>query len=133
MDTKASQFPILNYIEPEDRVFIITADGKNRLITAINLSSGINKMNVIGEVAGTVISLDSVSVLLMTPFIPHTLQNGSDGQEITLIGGVDDVVVDFDTSYITKAYLNLSSTITLIYVSALSKWVVKSHHNATLI
>lgn len=138
MDKKISEFTVASTVLGADIIPIVSG-GDNKSVSvgvlSMNLpnlgNKGITK-NVVTPVTQPIIPLTSTSMTLAVIGQTYTLANGSDGQEITLVSaGVNTVTPA--SSYVTTILMGTGgSTVTLMFVAALSKWVVKSFHNCTL-
>jgi hypothetical protein len=137
MDAKLSSFPLASTLLSTDVIPVITS-GANKTITggvlSLNLPNignrGITKNAVL---EASVISLPLTSTLISLPELiqPYTLGNGTDGQEIMIVSkGVN--VVNIASGTISSATMMLGSTISLVFIGSLSKWVVKGTHNSIL-
>jgi hypothetical protein len=137
MDKKISEFPVATGVSATALIPIVNA-GVNETLTigvlSLNLPNFGNKgltKNLV--VAATVAAIPVTAALVTLPLsvTPYTLAAGTDGQEICLVS-LDTNTVTSPASYFTSILLGSGSSITLMYIASISKWIPKSYHNATL-
>lgn len=135
MDKKISEFGVATTVSAADLIPIVSS-GINKSVTAGVLSlnqpnlgnKGITKNTVVVQ---TVAALPLTSTVILVDNLAYTLATGSDGQTITLISSGSCSLTC--SAYFTSVSLVQSSTLTLIYSSVLTKWVVQSSHNCTFL
>lgn len=128
MDSKISEFPVAATVAAT-AIIPVVVDGVNKSLSvgilSLNLpnfgNKGITK-NVVIQASGAAIPLTGTLVTLPVLGVSYTLQNGSDGQEITLVSLGNNVVV------VGSVQINMSneSVVTLLYLNTLSKWIITS-------
>jgi len=117
----------------------IVSGGVNKSLTvgilSLNLpnvgNKGITK-NLPVVAALVAIPLTSSIVVLSTPDLQYTLGAGVDGQEVTLVTSGTNVVVPI-ASYFTSLQMVPGGSVTLLYLTSLSKWIIKSSNGVTVI
>lgn len=137
MDSKISAFPVSTAVLPLDIIPVVTG-GFNKRVTVDFLASnlpnlgnnGISK-NAVVSASAAIIPLVNTVVTLPTLVAPYTLPNGSGGQEIVLVSLGVNVVVP-TSSLVTSISMVNGSSISLVFIGSISKWVPKSYHNCTL-
>lgn len=136
-DKKISEMLVATTLLATDLIPIVTG-GVNKSVTggvlSLNLpnigNKGITKNIVVSSTTNT-IPVTASLVTLPVSVTPYTLPAGTDGQEITIISlGVNTVTTAF--GYVTSIGLITGSSITLVYLQSISKWIPKGYHNATL-
>lgn len=138
MDAKFSDFTTAQTIGVAD-FFPIVRNGQNQTITAGTLfqnipnigNKGITK-NAIVSVAGsnTTIPLTGSLINLAISQSGYTVPNGSDGQEIVLVSAGANSIY-FTSAFVTTVRMGVGSSLTVVYLSNLAKWVIKSQYNCT--
>lgn len=138
MDSKISEFAVASTLTSTALIPIVDA-GVNKIITGGVFSSnlpnfgnkGITK-NVITLVSVQTIPLLSTVYVLPSSGTPYILPNGVDGQEIKLISSTSNSILPTSALNISSISMNVGSSITLIFVGTLLKWVPLSVYNCTL-
>ena len=78
------------------------------------------------------IPLTSSIVVLSTPDLQYTLGTGVDGQEVTLVTSGTNVVIPI-ASYFTSLQMTPGSSVSLVYITLLSKWIIRCSNGVTFI
>ena len=133
-DKKISQFPVSTTVIVTDLVPIVSG-GANKVVTvgtiALNMpnigNNGITK-NMVTAVTSTTIPLNKTILTLDSNIVPYTLGVGGNGQEIVLVA-LGACTVLSNSSYFTSLGMDADSSIVLVYVDSVSKWITKSSHN----
>ena len=138
MDAKFSDFPSAQTIGVTDFLPIVRG-GKNQTITAGTLflnipnvgNKGISK-NVVVSVVGTnsTIPLTGSLINIGVSQTGFTVPNGSDGQELVIISASANALY-FTSAFVTTVLMGIGSSLTVVYLAALNKWVIKSQHNCS--
>lgn len=138
MDSKISEFAVASTLLATSLIPVVET-GVNKVITAGVFSSnlpnignkGITK-NVVTPVSVQTIPLLNTVYHLASAGTPYILPNGTDGQEIKLISSTTNSILPTSALNIASISMNVGSSITLIFVGSLSKWVPLSVYNCTL-
>jgi hypothetical protein len=138
MDAKISEFAVASTLSAAALIPIVDA-GTNKVITsgvfATNLpnigNKGITK-NVVLQVSTQTIPLLNTVCYLSGAGTPYILPNGVDGQEIKIISGTSNSILPTAALNIASISMNVGSSITLIFVGSITKWVPLSVYNCTL-
>ena len=138
MDAKFSDFPAAQTIGVADFIPIVRG-GQNQTITAGTLflnipnlgNKGISK-NVVVSVAGTnsTIPLTGSLINIGVSQTGFTVPNGSDGQELVIISASANTLY-FTSAFVTTVLMGIGSSLTVVYLAAFSKWIIKSQHNCS--
>ena len=135
-DKKISELVVASNVLAADLIPIVSG-GLNKSISAgilaLNLpnlgNKGITKNNVVAAISN-VIPL-TVSLITLPPSgAPYTLGVGSDGQELTIVSSGANTVSPIAAAFAT-ILMSSSSSVTLIYINSMSKWIVKSFYDCT--
>jgi hypothetical protein len=137
-DKKISQFPVATTISAVDIVPIVSG-AVNKIATigviCLNLpnigNTGITK-NTVNNVVSTAIPLTKTIITIDGNIVPYTLGAGADGQEVVLVALGDCTVLPINADF-TSIGMASGSSIVLMYIGSLAKWVPKSYHNVVLI
>jgi hypothetical protein len=137
-DKKISQFPVATTISAVDIVPIVSG-AVNKIVTigviCLNLpnigNTGITK-NTVNNVVSTAIPLTKTIITIDGNIVPYTLGAGADGQEVVLVALGDCTVLPINADF-TSIGMASGSSIVLMYIGSLAKWVPKSYHNVVLI
>lgn len=138
MDAKISDFLSLSVVSAADVLPIVSAATSRKVtvgVLTLNLpnigNSGITKNKPVAA-TGVAIPLTGTVVTLPVSVPSYTLANGSDGQEITLVSlGVNQVLPV--SSYVTSIAMGNGSSITLVYILSIAKWIPKSSYGCTVV
>jgi len=129
-DKKISELLVATTALGADLIPVVTGGVNKSLsvgILSLNLpnigNKGITK-NAPVSVTVAAIPLTASVVVLATPDLQYTLGTGADGQEVTLVTSGTNVVVPI-ASYFTSLQMTSGASVTMIYFTLLSKWVVK--------
>jgi hypothetical protein len=137
-DKKISQFPVATTISAVDIVPIVSG-AVNKIVTigviCLNLpnigNTGITK-NTVNNVVSTAIPLTKTIITIDGNIVPYTLGAGADGQEVVIVALGDCTVLPINADF-TSIGMASGSSIVLMYIGSLAKWVPKSYHNVVLI
>ena len=137
MDAKISEFPVAPTATAAMLVPVVV-DGINKILSlgilTLNLpnlgNKGITK-NVV--IPASVAALGVMHTIVTLPVIgtAYTLQNGSDGQEIMFVSLGNNTMIPTSSNISLITMVN-QSTVTLVFIATISKWVVKSAHNVNI-
>lgn len=138
MDSKISAFAVASTLASTSLIPIVES-GVNKVITAGVFSSnlpnignkGVTK-NIVTQVSTQTISLLNTVYVLPSSGTPYILPNGVDGQEIKLISNTSNSILPTSALNISSISMNVGSSITLIFIGSLSKWVPLSVYNCIL-
>ena len=136
MDQKISDFATVSTIFASDILPIVSV-GENKSISVGLLSLNLPNIGNKGITKNTVVSPQGASIPLTGTLVklvgnqtPYTLPSGSDGQEIVLVA-LGTLTVESNASYFQSVNMHESSSLSLIFVLAAGKWIIKSSHNCT--
>jgi len=137
-DKKISELLVATTALGADLIPIVTGGANKSLsvgILSLNLpnvgNKGITK-NTPTTALTTVIAMTSTIVVLPISVPPYTLGIGVDGQEVTLVSQDVNTLVPI-SSYFTSIQMTSGSSVTLIYLTSLAKWVCKCSNGVTFI
>ena len=137
-DKKISEFVAATDIAPTDILPLVSGIVNKKVtvgLLSLNMpnvgNKGISK-NLIFQPSTLNIPLTSTVYNLQPNASPYILGSGADGQEITIVSQASNIVNVTSGSMVSLTFTQFG-TATLIFVSALSKWLLKSSYNVNVL
>jgi hypothetical protein len=134
MDKKISEFAVATTVITTDIIPIVNS-GNNKSVTvgvlSLNLpnlgNKGITK-NVVVQNTALAIAITSSLANIPMNVLPYTLANGADGQEITIVSGTANTVTTGTNTFL----FDVNASVSLVYITALTRWFVKNSYNVSI-